>query len=263
MTFGLGGCLTDDKGKESDGPTISVSPSDLIVSQGAVATFSVTASGSGTLEYQWQRNGVNMEGRTAAMLSFVANDSDDNAEYRCRVKDKSGTTYSDVAHLRIRVQSEDVTLGAQNSLLPSSIDLDTWTTYTASTSQNNSNLIDLVFAFSTSTGNDSLALYSPSVAKNGIGSSAGFDFMQSWPTANDISIRKVEVANWNDVMTDADIKNLYDNGSAGSTAGRVFVKAGTTVVAKSNEGLYVLLRVTSVTAQSANGSGSIDAKAKW
>jgi hypothetical protein len=233
------------------------------VNEGALATFSVTASGTGTLEYQWLRNDVTMEGRTSAALAFVANDSDDNAEYRCRVKDKSGTTLSAVAHLRIHVESEDVTLGAQGSLLPSSLDLDAWNTYTASTAASNSNLIDLVFAYSTSTGNDSLALYSPKVAKDGVGSTPGFDFMASWPSANDIQIRKVEVANWNDVMTDADIKNLYDNGSAGSVSGRVFVKAGTTVVVKSNEGLYVLLRVTSVSAQSASGSGSIDAKAKW
>src|SRR5690606_21347167 len=108
-------------------------------------------------------------------------------------------------------------LGAQGtSLAPSSIDLDTWTTYPASTAPNNSNFIDLVFGYSTSTGNDSLALYSPHIAKNGTGGSPGFDFMQSWPTANTTDLRRVQVENWNNVMTAADIKNLFDNGSPGA-----------------------------------------------
>jgi hypothetical protein len=263
LSLFLTGCLTDDKGDEDSGPTISVSPSDDIVNEGQLATFSVVASGTGTLEYQWTRNGVDMEGRNAATLTFTANDSDDNAEYRCKVSDDNGSTTSNPARLRIRVQSEDVTLGAQGSVVASSIDIDTWTTYTASTAQNNSNFIDMVFAYSTSTGNDSLALYSPHVAKNGVGGSSGFDFMQSWPSANNTEIRRVDVADWGTVMTASDIENLFTNGSAGSTPGRIFVRVGTTVVVKSNEGLHVLMRITAITTQSASGIATIDAKAKW
>jgi hypothetical protein len=259
----LGGCLTDDKGQERGGPTISVGPSDEIVASGSLATFSVTASGSGDLDYQWLRNGVEMEGRTAATLAFTANDSDDNAEIRVRVTDDNGSTTSNPAFLRIRVQSEQVVLGAQSSIIASSVDLDEWEEYTASEAPSKSNLIDLVFAYSTATGNDSLALYSPLVAKNGVGGSAGFDFMASWPSANNTEIRRVDVAEWENVVTSADIKALFDNGSAGSTPGRVFVRTGTTVVARSNQDLYVLLRVTAVTAQSASGNATLSAKAKW
>lgn len=260
----IAGCLTDDDGKESKGPAISVSPSDQIVSKGAMATFTVTASGSGPLEYEWLRNGEDFGTRpSAASLSFTVNDSDDNAEIRVRVKDENGSTLSDPAYVRIRAESEDVLLGAQGSILPSALDVDTWTTYTAANADNNSNFIDLVFAYSSATGNDSLALYSPHVAKNGAGGSAGFDFMQSWPTVNTIELRRVEVDEWDNVATAAAIRNLFDNGSAGPVPGRIFVRAGTTVVVRSNEDLYVLLRVVSVTAQSENGAGSIIAKAKW
>ncbi|HLU69144.1 MAG TPA: immunoglobulin domain-containing protein [Fibrobacteria bacterium] len=259
----LAGCLTDDKGQERNGPTISVGPSDEIVAEGAQATFSVTASGSGELRYQWIRNGEDLPGRTFPTLSFTANDSDDNAEIRVRVTDDNGSTTSDPAWLRIRVSSEALVLGAQSSLLASSVDLDEWETYDASEADNYSDLIDLVFAYSTATGNDSLALYSPLVAKNGVGGSSGFDFMQDWPSAANTEIRRVEVADWENVLTAADIKALFDNGTAGSTPGRVFVREGTTVVVRSNKDLYVLMRVTAITTQSASGNGTIAAKAKW
>ncbi len=260
----LAGCLTDDDGQEGGGPTISVSPSDQVVDKGETVTFTVMATGSGDLTFDWLKNGVDVDNRpSSAVFSFPVNDSDDNAEIRVRVTDRNGSTLSDPAYVRIRAQSEDVTLGAQGSILPSSLDVDSWTTYTASNAHNNSNFIDVVFAYSTATGNDSLALYSPHIAKNGTGGSAGFDFMQSWPTANTIQLRRVDLDNWNSVVTAADIKNLFDNGSAGPTPGRIFVRAGTTVAVRSNEDLYVLLRVISVTAQSESGAGSIIAKAKW
>lgn len=259
----LAGCLTDDKGQEGNGPTISTGPSDEVVAEGTLATFSVTASGAGELRYQWIRNGEDMEGRTFATLSFTANDSDDNAEIRVRVTDDNGSTTSQPAWLRIRVSSEQMVLGAQSSLLPSSVDLDEWETYTASEADNYSNLIDMVFAYSTATGNDSLALYSPLVAKNGMGGSSGFDFMADWPSAQNTEIRLVDVADWENVMTSADIKALFDQGSAGSTPGRVFVREGTTVVVRTNEDRHVLLRVTAVTSQTASGNATIAAKAKW
>jgi hypothetical protein len=264
LSLVLGGCLTDDKGDEDSGPTISVGPTTQIVDDGSTATFTVIASGTGDLDYQWTLNGTDLEGRTLATLNLVARDSIDNATIRVRVTDDNGSTTSDPAYLRIAVGSRTVTLGAQGNSIASSWDADVPVTYNASTAPNHSNDIDVVFAYSTSTGNDSLALYSPSVAKNGLGSgSSGFDFMSTWPTANSIEIRRVDVADWDNVMTAADIENLFTNGSAGSTPGRIFVRVGTTVVIKTNLNKYVLMRVTLVTVQSENGTGTITAKAKW
>jgi hypothetical protein len=256
------GCLTDDKGDEDSGPTISVSPDDDVVNAGGMASFSVTASGSGTLSYQWTRDGADIAGATAETYTFAAGNSDDGKEFKCRVTDANGTTVSNGAFLRIRVAGKDITLGAQNSPSPSSLDLDTWTAYTVQTAPANAPAIDLVFAYSTSGTNDSAALYSPIVAKNGVSGSDGFDFMDSWNSANSTSIRVVQVADWGNVITASDIKALYDAGSDPVTAGRVFVHAGTTVVARSNSDLYVLIRVTNVT-QSASGTAMLDAKAKW
>jgi hypothetical protein len=236
----------------------------LIVNEGATATFTVIASGTGNLDYQWTKDGIDMNGKTSSTLNFTANDTDDNALIRVRVSDDKGTTTSNPAYLRIHVGSRITTLGAQGSSVASSLDVDAWETYTASTAINNSSLIDVVFAYSTSTGNDSLALYSPALAKSGTGAgSTGFDFMQDWPTANNIEIRRVDLDDWDNVMTAADIENLFNNGSAGATPGRIFVRNGTTVVLKSNLDKYVLLRVTGILIESAAGTGTITAKAKW
>jgi hypothetical protein len=160
------------------------------------------------------------------------------------------------------VSVKDVTLGAQNNTNPSSIDLDTWTTYAANTAASHASDIDLVFAVSTVGSSDSAALYSPLVAKNGVSGSSGFEFMQSWPTPNNTDIRTVTVSNWDDVDTQGEISSLYEGGNSPSPAGRIIVRAGSTVVAKSDEGLLVLLRVESVT-HNTNGTVELDGKAKW
>ncbi len=47
-------------------PTIVVQPADTGVGSGMNATFSVTAVGTGTLQYQWRFNGTNIAGATAS-----------------------------------------------------------------------------------------------------------------------------------------------------------------------------------------------------
>jgi hypothetical protein len=155
-----------------------------------------------------------------------------------------------------------VTLGAQNNSAPSSIDLDTWVTYTASTAAAYASDIDLVFAVSTVGSSDSAALYSPTIAKNGVSGSGGFDFMQSWPTANSTDIRKVTVSNWEEVDTQGDIAALYNAGTSPNPQGRVIVNAGSAVVAKTDEDLLVLIRVDAVT-HATNGTVNLTGKAKW
>src|SRR6516225_10808589 len=48
------------------GPTIITQPADQIVTKGQTATFSVTASGSGSMTYQWRKNAVDIGGATSA-----------------------------------------------------------------------------------------------------------------------------------------------------------------------------------------------------
>ena len=50
----------------SGAPVVSTNPQSQTITQGQPVTFSVTASGAGTLSYQWQRDRVNIPGATSA-----------------------------------------------------------------------------------------------------------------------------------------------------------------------------------------------------
>ncbi len=52
-------------------PLITVPPSNQVVSLGQTAVFSVTATGSPAPVYQWQFNGANLPGKTAATLTIA------------------------------------------------------------------------------------------------------------------------------------------------------------------------------------------------
>src|SRR2546426_5689650 len=47
-------------------PTISTQPVNQTVTAGQTATFTVVATGTAPLAYQWQKNGANIAGATAA-----------------------------------------------------------------------------------------------------------------------------------------------------------------------------------------------------
>jgi Immunoglobulin domain len=59
-------------------PTITRQPVSLTVTSGQTAPFSVVASGTAPLSYQWQKNGANIAGANAASYTTAATTSDDN-----------------------------------------------------------------------------------------------------------------------------------------------------------------------------------------
>ncbi|HVK58283.1 MAG TPA: PQQ-dependent sugar dehydrogenase, partial [Candidatus Kapabacteria bacterium] len=83
-------------------PQITQQPVDQNVTVGQAATFSVTASGTPPLSYQWQRNNANISGATASsytLSSTVA--ADNNAAFRCLVANSSGSVTSNPAILHV------------------------------------------------------------------------------------------------------------------------------------------------------------------
>lgn len=89
-------------------PTITQQPANQTVTQGNAATFMVTASGTGTLSYQWQRNNgaggsfVNISGATSTTLT-VSNvqPADNGAQFRVIVTNTGGSVTSNVATLAV------------------------------------------------------------------------------------------------------------------------------------------------------------------
>lgn len=84
-------------------PVIATQPAPQSVAVGQSATFSVAATGDG-LSYQWQRNGADIAGATAA--SYVLNNAqaaDDGSRFTVVVRNAGGSTTSAAATLQVKV----------------------------------------------------------------------------------------------------------------------------------------------------------------
>ena len=82
-------------------PVITGQPQPVTVSAGQTAQFSVTATGTAPLAYQWQRNGVNIAGSTAANCSVVNAQSANMGSYRVIVSNAAGSVTSTAATLTV------------------------------------------------------------------------------------------------------------------------------------------------------------------
>ena len=85
-----------------EAPTIASHPQDVSVPVGAPATFSVTASGTPPLAYQWQRDGADLPGATGTSFTLApAQLADDGARFRCVVTNAFGSAVSNEARLGV------------------------------------------------------------------------------------------------------------------------------------------------------------------
>jgi hypothetical protein len=83
------------------GPIITTQPQSQILLRGATATFSVSATGIGTLNYQWTFAGTNISGATQSSLIILNVQSNNAGAYQVAVSDILGTTLSAVATLDV------------------------------------------------------------------------------------------------------------------------------------------------------------------
>ena len=83
-------------------PAITVQPSDQSVSSGQPATFTVTATGTGTLSYQWEKNAVPIAGATAPIYTTPAAAlGDSGSVFAVAVSNANGSTASRSAKLLV------------------------------------------------------------------------------------------------------------------------------------------------------------------
>ena len=89
-------------GPPPSAPIITSHPSDQTVLEGQSATFQVAATGSPTLSYQWQRNGVNISGANSPTFTLLnVTLADNGAKFRCVVSNSFGTATSTEATLTV------------------------------------------------------------------------------------------------------------------------------------------------------------------
>ena len=86
----------------SNAPSITGAPASVTVRAGTNATFSVTATGAGTLTYRWQRNGTNIPGATSRTYTIVSPQAGDSgAMFRAVVTNSFGSATSTTATLTV------------------------------------------------------------------------------------------------------------------------------------------------------------------
>ena len=90
-------------------PTITRQPAAQTITAGQTATFTVTATGTGTLSYQWRKNGVNITGGSGATTnSYTTPDmgyAGNGAVYSVVVTDSAGSATSSTATLTVSKSS--------------------------------------------------------------------------------------------------------------------------------------------------------------
>ena len=98
-------------------PQIGSQPADVTVGPGGSATFSVLASGTAPLTYQWRRNGVAIPGATADSYTVAhVTPADSGARFSVQVRNPHATVTSDDAVLTVadnQVPSATITSPAE------------------------------------------------------------------------------------------------------------------------------------------------------
>jgi len=106
-----GGCGDDGGGEHA--PQITSHPSDQTVDEGGTATFTVAATGSGTLTYQWKKDGVDVVGGTGGTTPSYTTPpttlADSGAQFTCVVTNAVGSATSNAATLTVNMAPPQIT----------------------------------------------------------------------------------------------------------------------------------------------------------
>jgi hypothetical protein len=94
-------------------PTITTQPAAQSVTEGETATFTVAASGTTPLSYQWNKNGSTIPGATGTSLVVASTASDNGAMFAVTVTNPAGSVQSDAVRLTVMAGAVAPTIVAQ------------------------------------------------------------------------------------------------------------------------------------------------------
>jgi len=83
-------------------PSLSVQPQPVTVTAGERVEFAVVAAGTAPLAFQWQLNGVNVQGATSSVLVLEGVMASQAGSYRVVVKNAAGSVLSSAALLMVK-----------------------------------------------------------------------------------------------------------------------------------------------------------------
>src|SRR3990167_10464207 len=85
----------------NDSPTITTDPSSQTKCSGESVTFSVVATGTAPLTYQWKKDGTTISGATSSSYTINPVSDSDGADYTVVVTNSCGSSTSDAATLTV------------------------------------------------------------------------------------------------------------------------------------------------------------------
>lgn len=89
------------QGAAATAPSITGQPQSLTTNAGATAVFTVTATGTAPLAYQWNKGGANVLGGTNATLSLTNVQPSNNGSYTVVITNTAGSVTSSVVSLTV------------------------------------------------------------------------------------------------------------------------------------------------------------------
>jgi fibronectin type 3 domain-containing protein len=89
------------QGSTATAPSITTQPASQTVTAGQSVTFSVVASGTAPLGYQWQKNGTAISGATASSYTISPAQASDAGNYSVVVSNSAGSATSSTATLTV------------------------------------------------------------------------------------------------------------------------------------------------------------------
>ena len=86
----------------SQAPEITTPPTNVSVLNGQTATFTVSATGTAPLTYQWRRNGDDIPGATLSSYTLTTTSTDNGALFDVLVANTFGSVDSSSATLTVQ-----------------------------------------------------------------------------------------------------------------------------------------------------------------
>ncbi len=94
-------------------PTITTQPASVTVTVGQTATFTVVATGTAPLTYQWTKNGTNVGTNSATYTTAATTSADNGAQIQVKVSNSAGSTFSSIVTLTVNAVATKPTITTQ------------------------------------------------------------------------------------------------------------------------------------------------------
>ena len=190
-------------------PTITTQPKSQTVNEGSSVTFSVVATGTAPLSYQWKKNGSNISGATSSSYTISKAKTDDAGSYTVTVSNDAGSVTSSTATLTVNLVLSSISISGS-----SSVNVNSTATYTCTATYSNGTTKTVTPTWSISSGASYASITSAGVLT---GKAAGTATVQAKYTDGGVTktaTKNVTVSAAKPIITTQPKSQTVDEGSS-------------------------------------------------